>query len=242
MGGKVFPSTREKNQNMTTPTHSQFAAYQQIFDYFNQTLFENQLPAGMLSYSRRRHSSHTLFTAGQWEGEAGSTTSEISLNLKQLREGEPHEILATLVREMVHLWQEMYGNPSSTGYYNREWAEKMEEVGLIPTDTGLPGGKRTGKRIEHFIEPAGRFEQAFHKLPETCLWPFRPAAHQKSEKYTLKAMYRCTGCGAKLWGKGGQEILCGCGKVFAGENGETNPGLEEKIYHILAKKYGYQGK
>jgi hypothetical protein len=46
-------------------------------------------------------------------------------------------ILSTLVHEMVHVWQETYGNPSRRGYHNRQWAEKMREVGLQPSSTGL---------------------------------------------------------------------------------------------------------
>jgi hypothetical protein len=45
-------------------------------------------------------------------------------------------------------------------YHNKEWAVKMREVGLIPTDTGQPGGKDTGQKVTHVIEPGGRFEQA----------------------------------------------------------------------------------
>jgi len=116
---------------MRRPTPAQFAAYQQAFDYFNRLLFDNTLPDCMLSFSRRRSSSHTLFAAGQWLEEAGSATPEISLNLKQLSEDEPIEGMAMLVREMVHLWQEMHGQPPCNGYFNREWAEKMATIGLI---------------------------------------------------------------------------------------------------------------
>jgi hypothetical protein len=225
---------------MRRPTKTQFAAYQKMFDYFNHTLFKNILPECMLSFSRQRSSSHTLFTSEQWHEKFGSAMPEISLNLKQLSEDEPIEVMATLVREMVHLWQERYGHPSQKGYYNREWAEKMTEIGLIPSATGLPGGKPTGQTIRHYIENNGRFEQAFRKIPDTCLLPFRPTAidGEKVKGNKEKVMYRCVGCGAKVWGKGGLELMCGCGEVFAGENGETNLGLTEKIFHILAAQYG----
>jgi SprT-like family len=113
------------------PTQTQFAAYQKIFDFFNKRLFDNSLSDCMLGFSRRRNSSHALFTPGQWRLESGSSKAEISLNLKQLREDEPIIVMATLVRQMVHLWQEMYGQPSGNGYYNREWAMKMEEISRI---------------------------------------------------------------------------------------------------------------
>jgi hypothetical protein len=227
------------------PTQAQFAAYQQIFDYFNRTLFDNSLPDCMLSFSRRRSSSNTLFTSEQWREETGSTRAEISLNMKQLCENEPIEkVVATLVREMVHLWQERCGKPSGKWYFNREWAEKMKEIGLIPSATGLPGGKQTGQGVRHFIEKNGRFEQAFRKMPSAYLWPFRPSTFegQKVRGYSGKEMYRCPGCGTKIWGKKGLGLLCECGKVFADETGETKAGLEKKVYQILAEHYGeYSG-
>ncbi|MDY6980135.1 MAG: hypothetical protein SV201_09650 [Pseudomonadota bacterium] len=33
----------------------------------------------------------------------------------------------------------------------------MKEVGLIPSDTGQPGGKETGMLVSHYIDPAGPF-------------------------------------------------------------------------------------
>jgi hypothetical protein len=222
-------------------TKAQFTAYQQIFDYFNRTLFDSSLPDCMLSFCRLRSNSHSLFTSEQWREEAGSTRAEISLNMKQLCENEPiKNVMATLVREMVHLWQEKYGKPSSKWYFNQEWAGKMKEIGLIPSTTGLPGGKQTGQGVKHFIEPDGRFERAFQEMPPAHLWPFRTSAFEsrKVRGYSGKEMYRCSGCGTKIWGKKGLGLMCECGRVFASETGETKAGLEEKMYRILAKKYG----
>ena len=40
------------------------------------------------------------------------------------------ESMGTLVHEMVHFWQQEFGTPSRRGYHNREWADKMEALGL----------------------------------------------------------------------------------------------------------------
>jgi hypothetical protein len=232
--------TFSKVPTMKRPTQAQFAAYQQIFDHFNQSLFAGCLPDCMLSYSRRRSNSHTLFTSGQWQEEAGSTKAEISLNLRQLHEDEPIDAMASLVRQMVHLWQEKYGHPSRKGYYNVQWAEKMEEIGLIPSENGEPGGKQTGQTIKHYIEENGLFEQTFLKMPQEYLWPFRPTV-QGGDVYNgerNKTMYCCAGCGAKVWGKPDLGLICECGEVFADENGETKVGLKEKILKIWTVKFG----
>jgi hypothetical protein len=33
--------------------------------------------------------------------------------------------LSTLFHEKAHLWQHHFGNPSRTGYHNKEWAACM---------------------------------------------------------------------------------------------------------------------
>jgi hypothetical protein len=40
----------------------------------------------------------------------------------------------------------------------------MLAVGLIPSDTGKPGGKQTGQRMTHYIEPEGQFDRACREL------------------------------------------------------------------------------
>ena len=40
---------------------------------------------------------------------------------------------------MTHLEQAHFGKPSRNGYHNKEWADLMERVGLMPSDTGAPG-------------------------------------------------------------------------------------------------------
>ena len=92
----------------------------------NGMLFENRLSDCMLIFSRRRSSSHTLFTAGQWCLETGSATPEISLNVKQLSECEPIEAMATLVRQMV--------NRASVA--GRVWETRLQRV-LQPGMDGL---------------------------------------------------------------------------------------------------------
>jgi hypothetical protein len=119
-----FPCTNLMHE----PTQAQFAAYQQMFDFFNSRLFMDCLPKCMLNFSRRRCRSHTLFTSEQWHKDAGSVTPEISLNVKEVGEGESIEVMAMLVPEMVNLWQERYGQASRKEYFNREWAKKSTEI------------------------------------------------------------------------------------------------------------------
>jgi hypothetical protein len=72
-----------------------------------------------------------------------------------------------LVHEMAHLWQDHFGKPGRGRYHNQEWADKMEALGLIPSDTGQPGGHKTGDRMDHYVEAGGRFKAAAKSLFET---------------------------------------------------------------------------
>ncbi|MFH0784670.1 MAG: hypothetical protein V2B20_22320 [Pseudomonadota bacterium] len=116
----------------------------------------------------------------------------------------------------------------------------MATIGLIPSATGFPGGRQTGQGIKHYIETNGLFEKAFREMPVDFLLPFRPEAFEKQKRsgFSVKEMYRCIGCETKVWGKGGLGILCECGEVFIGETAGPKPGLDEKIYKILGKRFG----
>lgn len=223
------------------PTQAQFEAYQQIFDYFNRKLFANSLPDCMLRFNRRGKGLDSLFNPDGWE-KGKEATPEISLNVQCVREYESQEVMALIVRGMVHLWQEMYGKPSRRRYYNREWASKMEEVGLIPGDTGEAEGKQTGQSIKHYIEKGGRFERAYVELPVEYLWSFMPSGQEggvrAEEKDKVK--YTCEGCGAKVWGKSGLGIVCQCGGVVVAEGEEAKPEIRARVYRVLAAEYREQ--
>jgi hypothetical protein len=67
------------------------------------------------------------------------------------------ELLQTLVHEQVHQWQFQCGKPSLRTYHNREWADKMLAIGLIPSDTGRPGGRMTGQKMADYPDEGGAF-------------------------------------------------------------------------------------
>jgi hypothetical protein len=76
---------------------------------------------------------------------------------------------APLVHEMAHVWQHAHGKRTRNGYHNKEWAAKMDELGQLPSDTGQPGGKRTGQKCSHYIAKVGPFAIACAELLKTGL-------------------------------------------------------------------------
>lgn len=72
--------------------------------------------------------------------------------------------MQTLVHEMVHQWQAHFGKRGRGRYHNDEWADKMETIGLMPSSTGHPGGKRTGDHMADYAIKGGRFLRACQSL------------------------------------------------------------------------------
>ena len=192
----------------TTPTTEQFGAYQSAFDYFNTALFEGILPSCMLVFNARGRSLG-YFASDRWGKDEG-TAHEISLNPKSLASRTLEDNLSTLVHEMCHLWQHVFGNPSPGRYHNLEWADKMELVGLKPSHSGQPGGKRTGSRMTHYIETGGRFQRAFDAMPESAKLPWLSFHQSESQppKDKNKIKYTCPRCKSNIWGKPGLSVVC----------------------------------
>ena len=141
----------------TTPTVEAYGKLNAAYAYFNAALFAGVLPPCLITM-QRRNGSYGYFCGGRFDRVTGGDhVDEIALNPAHFHARSPQEVLSTLVHEMVHLWQHHFGKPSRSGYHNREWAAKMEEVGLRSTDTGAEGGKKTGQKMSHMILEEGAF-------------------------------------------------------------------------------------
>lgn len=197
---------------LENPTQAQFAAYLKSFDYYNKVLFNDNLPSCLLNFSRKNKNVMGFYSPKRWES-GEQKADEISLNPDLLKR-PLQEVMGTLVHEMCHLWQCSYGQPSRSGYHNWEFAEKMEEVGLITSNTGEPGGKRVGQRMTHYVTDGGPFDVAFGFMPDSCKLPWvsgGQVAAKQAPKVESKIKYTCPGCGQNAWGKPGLLILCaGC--------------------------------
>ncbi|MFH0783070.1 MAG: hypothetical protein V2B20_14130 [Pseudomonadota bacterium] len=67
-------------------------------------------------------------------------------------------------------------------------------------------------------------------------------ADENSRGKKDKTMYQCLGCGNTAWGKAGLGVICECGGVLVEAGGEPKAGLAEKVYRLLAKRYGNKDK
>lgn len=181
-----------------------------MYQWFNVALFEGALPYCILNFSRKAKS-RGFFAPTRW-ARGKRVAHEISLNPEDLRERTPREVASTLVHEMVHLWQHEKGKPSRAGYHNEQWAMQMERVGLMPSSTGAPGGKRVGQSMTHYIVDGGPFALAFEQMPADYLLPWlceREPTKESKAKAASKLKYTCPGCEVNVWGKPELRIACG---------------------------------
>lgn len=145
------------------PTLEAYSELQQAYDHYNVALFEDQLPQCLITMQRQANCMG-YFSRKRFVRVDGQTTDEIALNPENLASHPITETLQTLVHEMVHLWQYHFGKPGRRGYHNREWSKKMESVGLMPTNTGKPGGRKTGEKMSDYPIIGGPFLEATRRL------------------------------------------------------------------------------
>ncbi len=177
-----------------------------MYVYFNRELFGGQLRPVILNFSRAA-GALGFFAAGRW-GHARATTHEISLNPSHLATRSARSVASTLAHEMVHCWQQEHGKPGKRGYHNKQWAAKMDEIGLVPSSTGKPDGARTGFGMSHYVADSGAFARAFDRMPRSCLLPWSSSDGAPRDS-RAKIKYTCPTCGANAWGKPDLHLVCG---------------------------------
>src|SRR3990172_1465620 len=211
-------------------TQGQYLSLQHAYDWFNRSLFDNELPQVLITLQRSKVALG-YFWCNQYSNRDGSPErlDEIALNPEAMHDRSDEQILSTLVHEMVHCWQQHYGHPSRSGYHNAQWASVMVSVGLIPSDTGEPGGKQVGQQMTHYVDEHGYFRSACNRWlkrnPKGIQWEVTPLvkaggeggdddpdegkAKTRTQKRASKTKYTCPACGQNAWAKKGASLLCG---------------------------------
>lgn len=226
-----------------SPTAQAYAELQSAFDHYNKELFGGDLPHCLITMQREKRT-YGYFSSERFvHRHDKSKTDEIAINPSYFAVVPLLEILQTLVHEMVHAWQFHLGKPSRVGYHNREWADKMEAIGLMPSSTGQPGGARTGQKMADYAIPGGPFMIATDALMTQDFrisWLDRHPAIAPTGSVSIggedgdgddladvlqpatgnrsnRVKFRCPSCGAQAWGKPTLRVLCG------GEDCKTVP-------------------
>ncbi|MCB2012807.1 MAG: SprT-like domain-containing protein [Geminicoccaceae bacterium] len=221
------------NSEIIQPTIEAYHEWQQAYDFFNRALFGGELPHCLITLPRRE-GCYGYFRVDAFNSHEQGIRHEIAINPAHIERRDIREVLSTLVHEMCHLWRHdlgpvnRKGGKGSNGYHDIVWADAMSALGLEPSDTGLPGGNRTGTRMTHYIVPDGLFDRACNALLDngfTISWTghtpidFGDGAEGPDASDPNKARVRknakdrkrfsCPNCKLNAWAKPSANLACG---------------------------------
>jgi predicted SprT family Zn-dependent metalloprotease len=206
---------RKSARSLCDPIPQSYGPLRRACAHFNRKLFGGALPPCLVTLQREKRA-YGYFAGRRFKSTDGvHVTDEIALNPVHFAERGAKKVLSTLAHEQVHQWQEHCGKPSGAGYHNAEWAAKMRQVGLIPTDTGRRGGKQTGRRVTHYIVPGGAFDRAATALiAGGFVLAFvernsKVADRVAQKKRESKTRYSCPQCHLNAWAKPNVHLVCG---------------------------------
>lgn len=199
------------------PTNDTYGPLIAAYDFFNTELFSGKLPSCLITM-QRKGKARGYFSAERFETRKKEKffVHEIALNPSLFKERSDADILSTLLHEMIHLWQEENGTAPKRAYHDKEWGKKMKELGLMPSNTGEPGGRETGHSVSHYVQPGGKFDvliKRFLKAGKSVLYEDRPEIKITRTKSKNKVKYSCPKCGINAWGKPGVNLMCGNDKL-----------------------------
>lgn len=203
------------------------------YGHFNLTLFDGRLPDCMILIHRKKNA-RGYFWAEQWHNrDTDEGRHEIAMNPDTFGDRTTKDILSTLVHEMTHLEQQVFGTPSPNGYHNREWVEYMRAVDLLPyavdkcdkpeflVSFNEPGWDvpdvrhQTGTKVSHVVIPGGRFDSSCDTLLSTGLDITWRSGEQSAaaralakKKRASKTKFTCPDCGLNAWAK--PDAVIGC--------------------------------
>lgn len=174
---------------MSNPTKEIYDFLTQVCTAINKECFNSELPEVLLTikgkgrvfgyYKKKAFISHD-----------GEIVDEIAVNPAYFATHGFKELLQTLGHEMCHQWQYIHGTPSIRSYHNKQFAEKMKSIGLIPSSTGKEGGKETGQNMADYMGETGLLPDLFKSLEEKGVfipWYERLAAKAAVQPMTVTA-------------------------------------------------------
>lgn len=215
------------------PTTEFYECLNLIYTFYNKELFNDELPNTMFIISRKNNS-FGYYSPERWINNEKVKSDEIGINPMMFGKYPMIEILKTITHEMCHLWQHHFGNKCKMTYHNKEWGEKMESIGLMPSNTGSFGGSKTGQQMMEYVIEDGCFDLKSKKLIENQVFQklwfdiLAPVTYVEENiefdtnineiqsniqnnikiKINNKIKYSCPACKSNVWGKKELHIIC----------------------------------
>lgn len=193
-------------------TEKQYKTLDDAFKYFNDKLFDGKLPDILITLQRKARTNGYHHFEKFEDRKSKNKITEIALNPDSFADRTDQEILSTLVHELCHHWQWSFGSPVRAGYHDKEWASKMNEIGLMPTSTGEVGGRQTGQRMTHVIVEGGKFETAcgaFLTRGSALYLNSVVVPKETKERKKTREKFTCPRCHQSAWAKKTAKLACG---------------------------------
>jgi hypothetical protein len=196
----------------TKYTQELYNNLQRAYDYFNEELFQLELPQAVITLNRK---TNTLgyYKKNAFTNQEHENISEIALN-PDFFNMSIKEILSTLAHEQAHLLCEVRGYVSRRGFHSKQWCQIMkDQCGLQPIS--VKNGEDVndgGAKLTHRIIKGDIFDTVCDKLLEEITFDIVNIMEikEKKEKKTTKVHYVCSENNEhEVVGKPGMQIICG---------------------------------
>ncbi|MFC1895418.1 hypothetical protein ACFL0Q_01985 [Thermodesulfobacteriota bacterium] len=128
LNASVYGGTIERNQQACDRLFDELASQLQWWvDLLNTVFFKDQrVPVQAITLQKAR-----VTTFGQYVVERNGFGVWERININRVHLDRPMwEILVILTHVMVHGWQAAYGKPSKSWFHNKEFRQKMIELGI----------------------------------------------------------------------------------------------------------------
>lgn len=216
---------------MAQVTSTEYAVFEKAYEFFNRELFEGNLP-GVLITLQRKSQNVGMYRRGSFKGRTDQSQEidEIAINPDAYVNLPDVEVWQALVHEMCHQWQFHFGKPSRKSYHNRQWSQKMESIGLIPSATGKPGGSKVGQTMFDYVDQDGEFRRCTQELRKLGIVIQLQSSNEDSlvsrtsedqqreaqmrqsgvrKNRSNRCKYSCPTCNMNIWGKPELYVVCG---------------------------------
>lgn len=199
------------------PTRQLYTSLEHAYQHMNRDLFNCELPSVLLTLQHRGPRTVGYFSPKRFAGR--HTTQQLDeLALNPAHFADPLDtILANLVHQMVHIWQQLHGQAPRAGYHDKSWGAKMKVLGLQPSNNGVLGGGETGQHMSQIITPDGLFRKSMQKLLDNgfdIAWAEALKQDKDETKNSTgerkgRVPWHCPRCKEKAWAKPTAALLCG---------------------------------
>ena len=226
----------ENSGDSGRPTLELAENLQFVTDRINRVLFGGALPDRIVTYNRRA-GAKGYFRSDAFQERDGRIVDQIALNPTFIAVTDPYEVLRSITRLCMRQWREKIcaraqrGRPGTPGYCDRHWAREMARIGLQPSSTGEPGGRKTGYNIGDYVIEGGPFDLlaremliagedlAWHDSRSSVAEELGPSMaagskgsggrrHGKHRRQT-RAKFTCPKCALNAYAKRSAKLICG---------------------------------